>query len=548
MANITSLATTDTTRQVIASVNITPDTARQITSKSVFLSDTQRTIPLFAIVNADTLRTVLGAVTLSADTTRRMTTHLQDTKAITVTLAAKTLSDSFDIQTYQQVELGQVITGTIKGLAYTFIADEVSYDERSKLYSVRGTYDIGTKLGEYITTNPGGYYASNIMSSLCSSLGKSLSFQADNFTPSDVVQEGNEFTDTYSGIIGKLFGWTDRVPTMLVNVFERGNTIYALQRGKESGTVTLTKSECSYPSISRKKMNLLQGGGSNCIYGSEITYQSESGGGESWINGTFGGATIRNGLIVSEYYETFSDQGEMTVTQTSYSYSSSSPPAKLKSKTTTVKTNRNYTLTGQVQDVVVSTTSQTTTTNSYSGGNLVKTSERTVNEDKVHKYEFRNGNHELMDVSYNSTVDNTVTHYASAGQGIWVSTTLRNGWLVGTQMSMGNPGGDASSYAIQRDSMTSSSTIRAYARINGRLNGDNTFPIYGEATIGRIASAINDLHGKIEERVRLTYYGSQLVDFSSLVSFRGNSYYLESNTISQDSRKLSQQIEMVRWY
>lgn len=81
---------------------------------------------------------------------------------------------------------------------------------------------------------------------------ESLSLHVDarfsNFTPE------SDFSDTditYADLLSGLFGWTSQYPWRLVNVFLRGQTLYILQRGRETKVYDITDLPHTEPEIER---------------------------------------------------------------------------------------------------------------------------------------------------------------------------------------------------------------------------------------------------------------------------------------------------------
>jgi hypothetical protein len=60
---------------------------------------------------------------------------------------------------------------------------------------------------------------------------------------------------------------------------------------------------------------------------------------------------------------------------------------------------------------------------------------------------------------------------------------------------------------------------------------------------------MNWLDRKTEERVTMDVYGlASIIDFTKTVTFGGNTYYLDKNVITKDTKSLKQAVELVRWY
>lgn len=157
-------------------------------------------------------------------------------------------------------------------------------------------------------------------------------------------------------------------------------------------------------------------------------------------------------------------------------------------------------------------------------------------------------------VSFSETEDHTSeTLYSDMGQGQWSVTTYKDSKLTGSQVVTGNPGAKASPYGIKNNSTMASRKGKhvkvARVALSGKFAGAMQINVSDKDTLTRIASAISSLNGKTQEVVTLDYYGSELVDFGKTVTFDGNVYYLESNSINVTTdRGVKQSLNIVRWY
>ena len=70
----------------------------------------------------------------------------------------------------------------------------------------------------------------------------------DDFTPSNGC--ANE-SASYISLISNFFSWTKDIPWHEINVFGRGNTLYAVQRGHEPNTVDITTMRHTVPTVLR---------------------------------------------------------------------------------------------------------------------------------------------------------------------------------------------------------------------------------------------------------------------------------------------------------
>jgi len=160
-------------------------------------------------------------------------------KSLNMTIAGKTLSDKFTVQTYDAAAIDQVFTVAIKDFNYTFKANDIS--SINNLATVSGIYDIDDILNKGIHNlfnppiNATDVRAVNTMQAIASLLGKTLNINITDFYPADFP-----ITPTGKELISALFGWTDKIPQRQINVFIRGNVINVLERGKESGMIEVT--------------------------------------------------------------------------------------------------------------------------------------------------------------------------------------------------------------------------------------------------------------------------------------------------------------------
>lgn len=436
-------------------------------------------------------------------------------KSLNMSIASKTLTDKFSIQTYEPAEIDQIFTGSIKDFSYTFKAGEVSITD--KLNSITGTYDIedilnlgvhhifpGTMLASMVT-------AKNTMEALTATLGKTLNMNISDFCPADFPQ-----TPTAKDLISALFGWTDKTPQRQVNVFIRGNIINVLERGKETETVEVVN--YANVTINKKKIRTLQD--PIDVAGTTITGvlqgqvpQQDTPSAINYISGTFvngdSSITYANGLVTRESH-TVNNFNEVTT----YSYSASIPPAYLTTKNT-------VTAAGRV-DVSYS----------ISDEKLVKEVEKRYT-----------GN--------NLDMTRTTRHYP-IGQGMWGTSIDEDGVTTYGGISQGAPGGKASGYSIAQDSANPTTAPnrvppvyyvpgKPYTKYLGAL------PVTDSVSMARIAEDIIWLDKKTEIRVNLDAYADTIFDLSKMILWQGNTYFLESNNITVSPEKTTQKLELIRW-
>lgn len=492
---------------------------------------------------------------------------------IRINLQSKTISDTFTATETSQPTLGATVSRTILGRTWSFVVDQYRYNTETGLYEITGTYDINKMMGKDVSLSDlaGDSTASDIAGSIISGLGKSHSLSFSDFTPTGIKSRDgttNKYicTETYASMLQKLFGWTDIVPSTLVNVFERGDTVYALQRGNETGTVSLDSGQTGGVVYERSLLRLL--------YDSDKAYyltgeasdgktdnSSDATDQNTYLSGQFtdysGQQTLSYsyGLLTSEVFK--STDGTISST-TEYTYSTTYPPANLLTKTLT-RTEEpipdvpsdltSVTLPYRVVTKIVNS-SNLTNTMALNNKDLVSSTEEVSTTTSGYNITDTSGTKENFSESESHT---TMTMYSDMGQGQWSVTTYKDTKLTGSQVVTGNPGAKASPYSIKYNSTMASRraghvTVRR-VKLSGRFAGAMNLNVSDADTLSRVAGQIEALNGKTLERVSLIYYGTALADFTSTITFKSNVYFLESNGISVTPEGgVQQAVTMVRWY
>ena len=494
---------------------------------------------------------------------------------VVISIRSKTITDTFTATSMNQPVLGAAMTRTLLGKTFSFIIDSYVFNPVDWKYHITGTYDIAAKLNQdvlaYAVGSDDG--ASVIANNIIDTLGKGNNLTFDDFRPTGLkyynsAAKAYSCNDTFAGVLHKLFGWTDIVPNILVNVFERGGTIYAVQRGREWETTTLDGNKVQYGSVvyERSLMKLL--------YDSEKTYylsgelndcvtedSTDATDGETLVSGQFTDLNnqmtlvYKYGLLQSEVFK--ATDGTVTST-TNYTYNPMYPPANLIIKQTVREEDLDTTLPTLTENMLpykvvkkITNTSTLKNTVSDNGVDLIESSEE-ISTEKTGYY--------ITDVSgkigdsfddYESSVNLTV--YSDMGQGQWCVTSYKDKKLTNSQVVTGNPGAKASPYAIKHHSTHVSRrggkvTARKVA-LPGKFSGPMSINVCDMDTLERVASAIKNMNGKTQEKVSLVYLGTRFCDFTAKIVFNGNSYFLESNTISQTpAGGIQQALQLVRWY
>lgn len=492
-------------------------------------------------------------------------------QSFNINLQAKTISDTFSAVATDAPTIGGTVARTINGQTFSFVVDGYKYNENTGLYSIRGSYDIHKLLSNDLSAGSfsTAASASDIFSTICSDISKTANANFDGWTPTGLlVKSGTGWAsyETYGSALQKVFGWTDIIPTTLVNVFERSGTIYALQRGKETATNDIT-GYCDNVIKDYSLMNLLYNANHTYYLNGEVIDTNTDGdtsatSAETLISGQF---TDNNSQLTLNYTsgllrtESFNSTDGNTTYTTTYTYGSSYyPPTNLLQKATTKKD----TLTPEIPDPITEsmlpydvvnekdTTDTLTNTVAINGRDLIESDETITIISKGYTITDTSGTH-------GTRADTTETHtnktmYSEIGQGQWLATTYRDGDLTGSQIIDNNPGCKASPYAVK-----TTSTLRSYrggqiiaprVEFKGKFAGNTSIPVSDTSTLSRIVTAINNLHGKTQETVTLDYYGPLLVDFLKTVTYKNNVYYLDGNNITVTPTKTCQSLTLLRWY
>jgi len=437
-------------------------------------------------------------------------------KSVAMTIAGKTLSDKFTLQTYDDAEIDQIVTVVIKDFHYTFKASEIA--NNNKLQSITGIYDIDDILNKGVhqlfnpPINATDVTASKTMEALAKVLGKTLNMNITDFSPAAFPT-----TPTGKELISALFGWTDKIPQRQINVFIRGNEINVLERGKESGTVEVIN--YTNVTINKKKIRTLQDPFD--VAGIEIkgalvgkTPQQDPPTGANYLSGIFtngdSSITYANGLVIKESH-TVKGVEEVTT----YSYSSSIPPAYLIIKNT------------------ITADARVTVTYSYDNEKLIKEIEEEYKNDKLER--------------------KRITRHYPLGQGMWGTSIEEDDITTYGGISQGAPGGKASAYNIAKESINPNALKNNREPPIYMVPGHpyvkylGAWPVTDLASMMRIANEVIWLDKKTEYRVMLDAYADTIFDLFNRIVWLGNEYFLESNTVTVDPDKTVQRLELIRW-
>ena len=547
-------------------VIINYDTIRRIAGTVTTNYDTVRNTYEGITINYDTVRDVSRNETINYDTVRNFPHQVDDDSNLrdyTVTLQEQQLTDNvtftmaeslnndlvnvldtvdFSILDYHnncKVEQVQK-RGILASCKCTSDIDEILYQQLSysiSKYDYNWTYEYNEAYLGYQSQHPTEEVnkmpcanASTHISQIAAVLGKTpvLRFRDYVSTMNPDVKNGNN----YSGLIGELFGWTSRLPHIMINVFLRGNTLYVTQRGYEPNTVNLDESgiKLTIHTKNKKLMRTMWGTDANAQTEVVPVYRS-------WISDNLtpfprqdeptpgGGGTAQTGMnhLVEETEVTHGEER--------------------------VVTNYHYTDMGDGKQFLDEETTKT-----YIGGSLV---------DEVHTYHkpvsfgqaqvYSTDDDGVLGTTVSpSNFDERITPYQygelTSGGG------YTEAFVDGAHDEHGNyyPAvydGQGNRYIITGHT-AHKEQIGTRTRLKGHSLVDTSFPVDGTNELAYLTQQIEWLNRRTEETITVDLYDyPHVIDFNDKIIFHGNTYHLRSNTAARTERIVNRQsLVLVRWY
>ena len=306
----------------------------------------------------------------------------------------------------------------------------------------------------------------------------------DDFVSDMDVEQKNV---TYADLISNLFGWTARLPQMMIHCYFRGDKIYVIQRGHEDNEIDITNLKHTAPTVNRKIMRTTWGSSPDEEYSLE---------------------KINPGLFLRPPPPEVSEDGK-----TFYTYKRINPHGYLLTGTRTQNDD------GSVVEVTYSYTLSTP----Y---NL--TEERSVTRDSSGK------------ISDEYTVQH---NYLTPSQthSVWYEDGNNEGSVIGSHVA-----GFYDEVITLRETTTDTKTFTIY----GNPLIDTSFPVVNQDKLAELSAAIRWLNRKTQETISLDIYDfPHVIDFNDRIIFNGNTYFLDSNSVTRTPRIVNKQsISFVRWY
>lgn len=349
--------------------------------------------------------------------------------------------------------------------------------------------------------------ASGHIRQIAEKLGKNVALHFTDYV-STMNTEVNSGTN-YAGLLQELFGWTSRIPHLMINCYLRGNTIYVVQRGQEQNTVTLDGQKLTVHTVNKKLVRTTWGSDPwsktevkpYYNYWDEYVKEpmSEEGGGEETTyneDGLVEETTVEHGdeTVVTHYYYEILENGQKYLS-----------------------------------------TEVATTYNKGSKVDEVVTRHAPVNDTQVHVY-AEDDDGILGGVVTSSNNDDRRTPWQNARSmfagGPVVSDMQGNQYYLREIIHHRNEAGKMS------------------RTINGIALIDTSFPVDGQEMLEFLTNQIMWLDRKTEETVTVEVYDyPHIIGFNDRIIFDGNIYYLRSNTFTKNEKIVNRQsLEFVRWY
>lgn len=530
---------------------------------------------------------------------------------LAVGVAESTLSDTFALSSPDSFKIGETINGQILDKDFSFkvaskritrgnvIKDYEGRLDDDRLMFLNLNFIYATRTYRY-TKNGKNHvvrYATSkdIAAGLARSLGLNLVYHAIDFIPSSTVfhidkedkEEPKPMQGTYQSILSQIFGWLgSKLPNLTINIFIKGDTLYVIQRGAETGTaVNLDEANVvEKPVENQTQMHTLIGGwGSNMPLDTDDEKEPFTG----VINFNGAECVYKDGYLMQEsngknttYYE-YAKIGDakglylvkrLTLEIGSYTAYSAGSGTVEEYDGTVSKVEYSYTTTAA--DVFQSLEKETTggayylsinSSAKYSAAEIEK-----MNEDETRRQ-----------IKSTMAAIERETDWTESDVNITRTVPLGAGWygqsqyhleeddegkmvekLVNTNLSQSAPGQAASQYLIDKSNDTVNDAKQigtdlatlAILLLHGYTFFDNTLPLavinghLGLNTAAAITKAINDLNLKIQHEVNLTVVNySHFIDLNDVITYQGHRYFLKSNNVTWDPAGIRQELVIVRW-
>lgn len=508
----------------------TADLARNVVKRELVKADTSIRYPWVLEYVKRPVKLKAKRLKATAATPITQNFHDHGIRSYSMVLGELTLSDTFQLETIQPMNIDDEVQGQIFDYHFHFLVEETS--QRDLIQTVKGMYSKDALLYTAINATVSELNVSFYVRQIATALGLDVNMVCDDFIPSQNFENAGM---TYQDMISALFGWTSKLPQRQINVFIRGNTLNIIQRGLEQSVVDITDWPHSRPTIERKLVRSIWHSNNN----EDPDNQAHNEEDDAPVPFT---GTISHEDISYTYEDGYLVQEKNEDGETSYSYQNEyDHKGNLTGKYVSRKETRNKDGSMSEVEYVYAATAN----NIY----LFKERERSKEPKDTPSY---------MD-EWNSE---RITYHAPIGYGWYATTVYEDGERVGSSLSQGTPGGKASQYTIDQSALGLGSHYSSYYDEDGAYVPfssliDTEFPVVGDEYLWILTKAIEWLNRKVQETVTVEIHANirdgvpdveHIVDFTERIRFDGNEYFLMSNSVELTPRSLKQTIKMTRWY
>jgi hypothetical protein len=436
--------------------------------------------------------------------------------SVSINLQELTLSDSFSMDTTDDIQILDYVSGQILDFSYLYRVGETS--QQDSILTAKGMYDCDEILYKSINYSYGNktHTLREHAEKIADALNKRLVYHADNFQHSQTwIGDGQ----TYESIISSLFGWSSSIPHKAINVFMRAkdNSLNIIQRGMEQTTIDITDTAHTRPIINKSLERTM------------INYSNSSGAGHDYSRGL--------------YVEPLPFWGTLVFGDAVCSYQS----GYLRDETINGDTSYyDYEGDGFGTGKYLSRK----TTNHADGSKTVIEYDYEKTKSGVKVLGTETETHTEADGT--ETVRKTI--HAPLGGGFYGTSVYIDGEYQGSSIGTGSPAATASRYLCNQESITLGGANYDGGGNNPLGHGNvlkesANVPSNDKNVMNDYLNDLKWLNRKIKEVVSMDIYNyDHVIDFSERINFKGNEYYLVSNNISQTTKELKQSITLVRWY
>ena len=523
----------DMFRMVGREVPAASDLLRTVAKRERVLADTSIRVPwVLEYVNRRPPVRAKAKRLQAAATTTPITQNFHDhgIRSFSMTLGELTLSDTFQLETVQPMNIDDAVQGQIFDYQFHFLVEETG--QRDLLQTVKGMYSKDALLCTAINATVSELNVSCYARQIAAALGLELNIACDDFIPS---QNFENCGMTYQDMISALFGWTSKLPQRQINVFIRGNTLNIIQRGLEQSVIDISDWPHSRPTIERKLIRSIWHSNNN----DDADNQAHNEEDDAPVPFT---GTISHEDISYTYVEGYLVRERNENGETNYSYQD--------------EYDHKGNLTGKY-------VSRKETWNKDGSVNLVEYVYAAASNN-IYLFKEHERSREPRDTpTYMDEWDSErITYHAPIGYGWYATTVYEDGERVGSSLSQGAPGGKASQYTIDQSALSLGSHYFSYydedeGDVPFSSLIDTEFPVKGDEYLRVLTQAIEWLNRKTQETVTMEIHANirdgvpdaaHIVDFTERIQFDGNEYFLCSNSVELTPRSLRQTIRMTRWY